>query len=218
MAEHLAKHRDEIPQEVVDEFDDLIGNLKRNVDKIHEHGRRADSIVYGMLQHSRSGEAERATTDINALVDEHLKLAYHGKRAQDPDLNAELVTDYDPAVGSVEVVPQDLGRVLLNLVGNALDAASGIGADVASNDPIIWISTARANGNVEISVRDNGPGIPEDVRKKIFEPFFTTKPTGSGTGLGLSMSYDIVTKGHGGDLSVVSEEGQGATFVITLPA
>ena len=202
-----------------EEIEALLADLALNAAKIEEHGKRADGIVRAMMQHARGGSRERETVDLNALVAEYVDLAYHGKRAQTPDFNAEIEEDLDAAVGKVEVVPQEIGRVLLNLIGNAFDAVYEQAARVNGQYvPTVTVSTRRVGEAVEIRVEDNGPGIAEDVRAKIFEPFFTTKPTGSGTGLGLSLSYDIVTQGHGGALTVEREAGQGVAFVVTLPA
>ena len=201
-----------------DEIQALLADLRTNAEKIEHHGKRADGIVRAMMQHARGGEGRREAVDLNALVAEYLDLAYHGKRAQTPDFNAEITKDLGDDVGEVEVVPQEIGRVLLNLIGNAFDAvyeqATRVNGQYA---PAVVVSTRRAGDGVEIRVADNGPGIAEAVRAKIFEPFFTTKPTGSGTGLGLSLSYDIVTQGHGGTLTVESAPGEGAAFVVRLP-
>ncbi|MCY7360178.1 MAG: hypothetical protein LH609_22525 [Rudanella sp.] len=197
---------------------ELLGDLTQNLQKITHHGQRASLIVKGMLEHSRTSTGEKVPTDLNALADEYLRLAYHGLRAKDNTFNAELKTDFDPALGLVDVVPQDIGRVLLNLFNNAFYAVSQKQKQSPNHyEPTVSVSTKRENGQVEISVRDNGLGIPEAVKQKIFQPFFTTKPTGQGTGLGLSLSYDIVTKGHGGTLVVESADSQGAEFVIMLP-
>ena len=203
-----------------DEIRTLLADLKTNAAKIEEHGQRADGIVRAMLDHSRGGTGERRPADLNALVSEYVDLAYHGKRAQVPDFNAEIEKQLGSEVGEVEVVPQEIGRVLLNLIGNAFDAVyeQAAAANGQAYAPRVTVSTRRVGEHVEIRVVDNGPGIPEDVRAKIFEPFFTTKPTGSGTGLGLSLSYDIVTQGHGGTLAAESTPGQGAAFVMRLPA
>jgi signal transduction histidine kinase/ligand-binding sensor domain-containing protein len=222
LSQQITSRRSEISDELAAEIEDILAGLRTNVEKIHEHGKRADSIVYGMLQHSRTGEAQREEVVVNTLVEEHLNLAYHGVRARAPDFNATLETHYGQSVGTVEAVPQDLGRVLLNLIGNAFDALLEArernAGEAGAVGPKVTVSTTRKDGSVEIRISDNGPGIPDDVKSRIFEPFFTTKPTGSGTGLGLSMSYDIVTKGHGGELDVVSEPGKGATFIVRLPA
>jgi signal transduction histidine kinase len=212
----IASKRDALPGDFVDDAEDIIESLKTNVSKIYEHGRRADSIVYSMLQHSRGGQGERQETELNAFLEEYFNLAYHGMRARNSDFNATLKRDYDPSVGKIVMVPQDMGRVFLNLIGNAFDALDEHGA--RDGQPTVSVATSRRDGAVEIRISDNGPGVPDHVRSRIFEPFFTTKPTGKGTGLGLSMSYDIVTKGHGGTLDVVSETGNGATFVVRLPA
>ena len=173
-----------------------------------------------MLEHSRQSTGERAPVDVNALADEYLRLAYHGLRAKDKAFNATLQSDFDPALPPVDVIAQDLGRVLLNLLSNAFYAVrqrQQRGGE-AGYAPTVGISTRKVGEKIEIRVRDNGPGIPEAVRAKIFQPFFTTKPTGEGTGLGLSLSYDIVTQGHGGTLSVASQEGSYTEFLISLPA
>jgi len=209
---HLSGPQKEIAAELLD---DLTQNLK----KISLHGERAASIVRGMLEHSRSSSSEKQPTDLNALADEYLRLAYHGLRAKDKSFNATLKTDFDPDLGQVGVVAQEIGRVLLNLFTNAFYAVSEKKKS-SPNDyqPTVSILTRRVGVGVEICVRDNGTGMPEAVRQKIFQPFFTTKPSGQGTGLGLSLSYDIVTKGHGGTLSVKSEPGQSTEFCVRLPA
>ena len=197
---------------------DLLADLKQNLVKISQHGGRASSIVRGMLEHSRTSAGERQPTDLNALADEYLRLAYHGLRAKDKTFNATLKADFDPALPRVEVVAPDLGRVLLNLLTNAFYAVKKRQQRAESGyAPTVAISTRRVDDQVELRVRDNGTGIPEAVQAKIFQPFFTTKPTGEGTGLGLSLSYDIITQGHGGTLAVTSEEGQYTEFLISLP-
>ncbi len=202
----------------------IITDLRENESKIHHHGRRADAIVRGMLEHARTTPGERQPTDLNKLADEYLRLAYQGlKRSGDPakdaDFQCELITDFDPNLGEVDVVAPDIGRVLLNLYNNALYAVRqrhGVPADRAYI-PTVWVSTHRLDKAVEIRVRDNGIGIPETIKEKIFQPFFTTKPAGEGTGLGLSLSYDIVTKGHGGTLSVETGQGVYTEFSIQIP-
>ena len=205
--------------------DEILAGLKQNLQQISQHGQRASSIIKDMLAHSRTGAAPRQPTDLNHLAADSLRLAYEGLRTTDSAFEAVLGQELDPGVGPVALVPQDLGRVLLNLCANALYAvrerqrlvAAGPD-DGAPYRPTVTVSTRRAGGRaVEIRVRDNGPGMAKAVRARIFEPFFTTKPAGEGTGLGLSMSYDIVTKGHGGTLLVESREGEGTEFVITLP-
>jgi signal transduction histidine kinase len=170
-----------------------------------------------MLQHSRSGDGKKEPTDLNALADEYFRLAYHGLRAKNKTFNANMETDFDPNLPKVDVIPQDIGRVLLNLITNAFHAVSERKEKEPGYEPIVWVNTRKTTDGVEISVRDNGGGIPEAIRDKIFQPFFTTKPTGEGTGLGLSMSYDIVTKGHGGTLTCNAEDGKGSVFIINLP-
>ncbi|WP_236668528.1 ATP-binding protein [Hymenobacter rubidus] len=205
---------------------EILVGLKQNLQQISQHGQRASSIIKDMLEHSRSGTGQRQPTDLNALAEENLNLAYQGLQAADKEFTATLGKELDPRLGPVAVVTQDLGRVLLNLCTNALYAvrqrqreATEVGGLAAPGyEPTVTVSTRRPNGQaVEIRVRDNGTGMPEDVKEKVFQPFFTTKPAGEGTGLGLSLSYDIVTKGHGGTLTVESREGEGTEFLIILP-
>jgi signal transduction histidine kinase len=200
------------------EAKDIASAIKENEEKINNHGKRADAIVKGMLQHSRSSSGVKEPTDINALADEYLRLSYHGLRAKDKSFNATLKTDFDESVGNINIIPQDIGRVILNLITNAFYAVNEKKKVVKTGyEPTVTVKTLLNNNLVSISVADNGNGIPPKAIDKIFQPFFTTKPTGEGTGLGLSMSYDIITKAHGGDLSVQNNEGEGATFIITLP-
>jgi two-component system, NtrC family, sensor kinase len=196
----------------------IAGDLTHNLTMITHHGKRADAIVRGMLEHSRVGGGERQPTDLNQLAEEYLRLAYQGKRAKDATFDCKLETSLAADLPLLSVVPQDLGRVLLNLYNNALYAVQqkSLTSD-AAYEPTVWVSTRLSQGSVTIEVRDNGTGIPEGVQAKIFQPFFTTKPTGEGTGLGLSLSYDIITKAHGGQFFVESQEGYGTTFLIQLP-
>jgi len=203
---------------------EIADNIKENQQKINHHGKRADAIVKGMLQHSRTSTGQKEPTDINALADEYLRLAYHGLRAKDKSFNAKFETDFDNSIGKINVVPQDIGRVLLNLINNAFYSVSekhasksnaSTGSAGHQYQPTVKVSTKKKNGKIEIKVADNGNGIPQSILDKIFQPFFTTKPTGEGTGLGLSLSYDIITKGHGGEIKVENKEG--ATFIITIP-
>lgn len=202
---------------------EIIGDLSQNQQKITHHGKRADSIVKGMLQHSRASSGEKELVDINALADEYMRLAYHGLRAKNKEFNAALTTDFDPTIGKVEVTPQDLGRVFLNLFTNAFYAVAekkrklAEAGDVNGYKPEVKITTKKFADKLYIRVEDNGTGMPESVKTKIFQPFYTTKPTGEGTGLGLSMSYDIITKGHGGVIDVSSIAGEKTEFKITLP-
>jgi len=202
----------------LDEIKHLALDIKTNQEKISEHGKRADSIVKGMLQHSRSSSGAKEPTDINKLADEYFRLAYHGLRAKDKEFNATLQTDFDQTINSVSIIPQDVGRVLLNLVNNAFYAVNEkIKQRHYGYEPMVSIST-KGNGNTfSITVSDNGNGISTLNLGKIFQPFFTTKPTGQGTGLGLSLSYDII-KAHGGELKVTSKESEGSQFTIQLPA
>ncbi len=193
-------------------------DLKLNLEKISHHGKRADSIVKAMLQHSRASSGEKQLTDLNKLANEYLHLSYHGLRAKDKSFDAALVTEFDPQLGKVEVVPQELGRVLLNLYNNAFYATEQKKkTEQYDYMPEVKVSTKKVGNQVEIHVRDNGTGISETVKQKIFQPFFTTKPTGEGTGLGLSLSYDIVTKGHGGKMSVETAAGQYTELIVSLP-
>jgi len=194
-----------------DELRSILAELKANSEQITKHGRRADDIVKAMMQHARGGSSERESIEVNTFLEEYANLAWHGMRAKDNDFQADLQRDYDPSVGTLEVMPQELGRVVLNLLNNAFDAVRG------EEGARVMISSQRSANQVTISVSDNGPGIPEDIRQKIFEPFFTTKATGEGTGLGLSLSYDIVTKGHGGAMTVGESQEGGAQFTISLP-
>lgn len=197
---------------------ELIENLKQNLEKINHHGKRADSIVKGMLLHSRGTSGEKVLTNINDLLDQYVALAYHGLRAQNKDFNITIEKDYDQSLEKINVVPQDISRVFLNIVNNGCYAAFEKKKIVDNNfSPMLKVSTKNLSDKVEIRIRDNGKGIPDSIRNQIFNPFFTTKPTGEGTGLGLSLSYDIVTKVHGGDIKVNSEEDKGAEFIITLP-
>ena len=181
-------------------------------------GKRADGIVHAMMQHALGGTGKRVATDINTLVTEPIDLAYHGKRAQMSELHVKIEQSLDDGASPLEIVPQEIGRVLLNLVGNAFDAVHAHASSVNGRyEPTVTVSTDQGADQVEVRVTDNGPGIPSAIREKIFESFFTTKPMGTGTGLGLSLIYDIITQGHGGTLTVESEEGQGATFIVTLP-
>ena len=192
-------------------------NIKDNQQKITYHGKRADDIVKSMLQHSRSSTGVKEPTDINALADEYLRLAYHGLRAKDKTFDATTKTDFDESIGSINIIPQDIGRVILNLITNAFYAVAEKKKQKTENyEPTVSVSTKKLNGKIEIRVADNGNGVPHKVLDKIFQPFFTTKPTGQGTGLGLSLSYDIV-KAHGGELKVETKEGEGSEFIIQLP-
>jgi two-component system NtrC family sensor kinase len=195
----------------------LSNDIIENSEKISHHGKRADAIVKGMLQHSRSSTGVKELTDINALADEYLRLAYHGLRAKDKNFNAELKTNFDPAIGKINIVSQDIGRVLLNLYNNALYAVNEKRKTAGNNyKPVVSVTTKKSDNRLSITVGDNGIGIPKNIAAKIFQPFFTTKPTGQGTGLGLSLSYDII-KAHGGEIKVDTEESVGSEFIIQLP-
>jgi two-component system NtrC family sensor kinase len=215
----------ELISEMVEEVDNgntneakaIAENIKQNLEKIINHGKRADAIVKGMLQHSRSNVGVKEPTDINALADEYLRLAYHGLRAKDNSFNATMKTDFDESIGKINIIPQDIGRVLLNLFNNAFYAVAEKKKQIDDNyEPKISVSTKKINDKVVLMVMDNGNGISQKMVDKIFQPFFTTKPTGQGTGLGLSLSYDIV-KAHGGEIKVETKEGEGSEFTIELP-
>ena len=218
LAQELAEERARPARDTALEAE-LLLDLKQNMQKITQHGQRAASIVRGMLEHSRASTGERVPTNLNALADEYLRLAYHGLRAKDKAFNATLKTDFAPDLGLVSVVPQDIGRVLLNLFTNAFYAVrQRQQAGEAGYAPTVSVRTERAGDEVVVQVQDNGTGIAEAVQQKIFQPFFTTKPAGEGTGLGLSLAHDIIAKGHGGALTVESQEGQGTEFTVRLPA
>jgi len=202
----------------------IIKDIEGNEEKINHHGKRADAIVKGMLMHSRASGGQTELTDINALCDEYLRLAYHGLRAKDKNFNAKFETSFDNAIGRINIVPQEIGRVILNLINNAFYAVSEKAKQIGANyEPTVTVATKRSSlssgdgqGEVSITVGDNGVGIPQKIVDKIFQPFFTTKPTGQGTGLGLSLSYDIL-KAHGGEINVETKEGEGSKFIIKLP-
>jgi signal transduction histidine kinase len=195
----------------------IMNDVIQNLEKINHHGKRADGIVKGMLQHSRSSTGQKESTDINALCEEYLRLSYHGLRAKDKSFNAKFETHFDDSIGKLNIIPQDIGRVVLNLINNAFYAVNERKKSVdAGYEPTVSISTKKEHGEVLIAVTDNGNGIPKSIVHKIFQPFFTTKPTGEGTGLGLSLSYDIV-KAHDGELKVETKEGAGTSFIIQLP-
>ena len=220
---HIAIH-----EENLNEIKSIAKAIKDNEQKIMYHGKRADVIVKSMLHHSRSSSGINEPTDINDLVEEYLRLAYHGFRAKDKSFNAKVITEFDENIGKINIIPQDIGRVILNLITNAFYAvterkkhsqsepAYRTGRLVEDYEPTVSINTKKINAKVEIKVKDNGNGIPVAIKDKIFQPFFTTKPTGQGTGLGLSLSYDIV-KAHGGEIKVETKEGKGSEFIIVLP-
>jgi signal transduction histidine kinase len=216
--ELIGELKTELDKGNTEEVKVIAGDIESNEDKIMFHGKRADSIVKGMLQHSRSSSGVKELTDINALADEYLRLSYQGLRARDKSFQANMKTDFDQTIGSIPLIPQDFGRVLLNLFNNAFYTVSEKKKDLKDNyEPTVTVATKKSDGRVSISVKDNGNGIPKKIVEKIFQPFFTTKPTGQGTGLGLSLSYDIV-KAHGGEIKVESKEGEGSEFIIQIPA
>ncbi|MFD0792162.1 sensor histidine kinase [Mucilaginibacter litoreus] len=222
--ELIEEMEEEIAKGDIEEAQAIAGDIKQNLEKIRHHGKRADGIVKGMLQHSRASSNVKEPTNLNTIADEYFRLAYHGLRAKDKSFNAELVSNLDPALPMISMVSQDVGRVLLNLFTNAFYSVhqkqKTAGADFK---PLVEVSTKlippslKYTGGAEIVVRDNGTGIPDAIKDKIMQPFFTTKPAGEGTGLGLSLSYDIIVKTHKGTININSKEGEGAEFIITLP-
>jgi signal transduction histidine kinase len=231
--ELLDEMNEELEKGNLEDAKEIIKDVIQNLEKINHHGKRADGIVKGMLQHSRSSSNTKELTDINALADEYFRLAYHGLRAKDKTFNATMKTDFDKSLQKINIIPQDIGRVVLNLINNAFYAVDArqnesFGMEkkklnIAGYEPTVTVSTSCSpllrrgvGGEVSITVSDNGNGIPESIKDKIFQPFFTTKPTGQGTGLGLSLSYDIV-KAHGGELKVETKEGEGTVFIIQIP-
>ncbi len=216
--ELIEEMQQEISNGNLDEVKEIADSIKENQLKISQHGKRADFIVKGMLQHSRTNTGEKQETNLNVLADEFFKLSYHGLRAKDKSFNADMTTNFDENLPKINVVQQDIGRVLLNLFNNAFYAVNQK-SKTAGNDykPEVSISTSAKNGEVIIKVKDNGVGIPDHVKEKIMQPFFTTKPTGEGTGLGLSLTYDMVVKGHGGKIDVNTKEGEFTEFTVSLP-
>ncbi len=218
MLEELKAERLKLKAERDEQLEDeIINDVITNQEKINHHGKRADAIVKGMLQHSRSSTGHTEPTDINALINEYLRLAYHGLRAKDNSFNATMQTDFDESLGSINIIPQDIGRVMLNLFNNAFYAVNEKKKQQPEGyEPKVLVNTKKMGNTIFISVKDNGNGIPQKIVDKIFQPFFTTKPTGQGTGLGLSLSYDII-KAHGGEIKVETKEGEGSKFVIQVP-
>jgi signal transduction histidine kinase len=215
--ELLEEMLEEIANGDMEEVNAIAQDVIQNLEKITHHGKRADGIVKGMLQHSRKNSGEKEATDINVLVDEYLRLAYHGLRSKDKSFNATLETKFDDAIGKLAIVPQDIGRVVLNLITNAFYACNEKKKlQIEGYNPIVTVKTKKTKDQIIISVADNGNGIPKAIQSKIFQPFFTTKPTGEGTGLGLSLSYDII-KAHGGELLLTTDEEKGTQFTIKLP-
>ncbi len=228
--ELLDEMKEELDKGNTDDAKEIADDVKLNLEKINHHGQRAADIVKGMLQHSRSSSGIKELTNINALADEYFRLAYHGLRAKDKSFNATMKTDFDESIGNINIIPQDMGRVILNLITNAFYVVTernkleglrkkeenALQFQSSTYEPTVCVKTKKVNSKVEITVTDNGNGIPQKILDKIFQPFFTTKPTGQGTGLGLSLSYDIV-KAHGGELKVETKEGEGTEFIIQLP-
>ena len=217
-AELIDELKTELEQDNKQQAIEIATDIKENEEKIIFHGKRADAIVKSMLQHSRSSTSKKELTDINGLAEEYLRLAYHGMKAKDKSFNVDIKSELDNTIEKVNVIQQDIGRVILNLITNAFYVVNEKKQQQGNNyEPIVIVSTKKAGDNILISVSDNGNGIPQRVLDKIFQPFFTTKPAGQGTGLGLSLSYDIITNGHGGELKVETKEGEGSVFIISLP-
>jgi two-component system NtrC family sensor kinase len=224
-SELISEMVDEVDKGNTEDVKTIAQDVQQNLEKILHHGKRADAIVKGMLQHSRISTGQKEPTDINALCDEYLRLSYHGLRAKDKTFNATTQTDFDESIGKISIVPQDIGRVLLNLFNNAFYAVqqkknlTGFEnlSGLSNYEPTVSVCTKKVDSKIEIHVKDNGTGIPQKVVDKIFQPFFTTKPTGQGTGLGLSLSYDII-KAHRGEIKVETKEGEGSEFTIQLPS
>jgi signal transduction histidine kinase len=219
--EMITELKEEIDKGNFVEVKVIADDIHQNEEKINHHGKRADAIVKSMLQHSRKNTGQKEATDINALCDEYLRLSFHGMRAKDKSFNADFKTDFDESIGKINIVPQDIGRVLLNLINNAFYAVNEKRKTADENyKPLVTVRTIKnppsGTGGAEIIISDNGNGIPQNIIDKIFQPFFTTKPTGEGTGLGLSLAYDIITKEHNGTITVESKEGEGAVFIIQL--
>ena len=215
--ELLDEMKTELDNGNTEDAKEIADDIIQNLEKINHHGKRADAIVKGMLQHSRSSNGVKEPTDINALCDEYLRLSYHGLRAKDKSFNASMKTDFDSSIGNINIIPQDIGRVILNLLTNAFYAVNEKKKSGLENyDPTVSIATKKEDDKTIISIKDNGNGIPQSALDKIFQPFFTTKPTGQGTGLGLSLAYDIITKGHGGELYVDTKETEGTSFTIKI--
>jgi signal transduction histidine kinase len=219
LIEELKGERSKVKGERKEEAEnEILNDIRQNTEKILHHGKRADAIVKGMLQHSQKNSGQKEPTDINALCGEYLRLAYHGLKAKDKEFDAELKTDFDETIGKINIVPQDIGRVILNLINNAFYAVNERDKQQAPGyKPQVIVSTKKLDDEVGIIVKDNGSGVSNNIVGKIFQPFFTTKPTGHGTGLGLSLSYDVI-KAHGGDIKVQTKEGEGSEFIIQLSA
>jgi two-component system, NtrC family, sensor kinase len=214
----IAELKEELGKGNLDEVRSVADDLEANEGKINHHGKRADAIMKGMLEHSRSSTGVRTLTNINALAVEYLRLAYHGYRAKDKEFNVILNTDLDKSIEKINIDPQDFGRVILNIYNNAFYAVNEKKKSAGENyQSAVSVTTKKMNDKVILTVMDNGNGIPQKIVDKIFQPFFTTKPTGQGTGSGLSLSYDII-KIHGGEIKVETKEGEGSEFIIRLPA
>jgi signal transduction histidine kinase len=218
LSEELDKLSDRLLPKDSEYLQEITNDIRSNAQKINDHGKRADSIVKGMLLHSRGKAGDKQPTDVNAVLAEYVNLGYHGMRAQDPNFNIKIETDYDNTIGMINIVPQDISRVFLNIINNACYSTNQKKKELKdAYFPILQVQTKNLSDKVEIRIHDNGKGIPQEILDKIFNPFFTTKPAGQGTGLGLSLSFDIVVQEHQGEMKVESEEGEFAEFVISIP-
>jgi signal transduction histidine kinase len=219
LREDLGKQKEKLGASDFEELEEILSSLEQNAKKINEHGKRADSIVHSMLQHSRGKTGERQETDINAMLEEDLNLAYHGMRARDSSFNVTMETDFDANVGKLSIIPQDVSRVFLNILTNSFYEVHRKRRETGEKfSPQVSVCSKKKTNLIEVRIRDNGDGIPESIRDKLFNPFFTTKPSGQGTGLGLSLSYDIIAKEHHGDITFESKDGEYTEFIITLPS
>ena len=218
LREDLKEQKDKLNDSDFENLEEILGSLEQNAKKINEHGKRADSIVHSMLQHSRGKTGERQETDINAMLEEDLNLAYHGMRARDSSFNVMMETDFDKEIEKLTIIPQDVSRVFLNILTNSFYEVHRKKRETGDKfSPQVSVCSKQKGNMIEVRIRDNGAGIPESIRDKLFNPFFTTKPSGQGTGLGLSLSYDIIAKEHHGDINFESKEGEYTEFIITLP-
>jgi len=218
--EEVIKEKENLSAGTIAEIEEIIANLKQNAIRIQEHGRRADSIVRSMLQHSRGGSGERQPTDINNLLEEALNLTYHGMRAQDIGFNIKIEKSFDSSIGKMDVIPQEISRALLNILSNGCYEANRKKIETTGTfSPLLSVKTIKTGNHMKITIRDNGKGVPAEFREKLFTPFFTTKPAGQGTGLGLSIAWDIIVQQHNGRISFETEEGDDSftEFIIMLP-
>jgi len=218
LTEEFVNLSDKLSPKDIEYLNEITGDIRSNAQKINDHGKRADSIVKGMLLHSRGKAGDIQPTDVNAVLAEYVNLGYHGMRAQDNTFNLKIESDYDSTIGMINLVPQDISRVFLNIINNACYSTNLKKKELKdAYFPILMVKTTNLGDKVEIRIRDNGEGIPQEIMDKVFNPFFTTKPAGQGTGLGLSLSFDIIVQEHKGEMKVDSKQGEYAEFIITIP-